>query len=63
MLTSNSLPNGHKSTDDITKITISQKLINNLDLRPFHGHDMISIHTLILFDKSICEPPKFIFKL
>ena len=29
----------------------------------FHGHDMISIHTLMLFDESICKPLKFIFKL
>ena len=44
------------STNDILKI------IRNLNPSKAHGHDMISIRMLKIYDESICKPLRIIFR-
>ena len=49
-LTNKSLDTVNFKTDDISKI------INNLDPKKAHGHDMLSIRIIKLCGNSICKP-------
>ena len=51
-----SLSTIHFTSDDILKIT------KNLDLNKAHGHDMISIRMIEIYDVSICKPLELIFR-
>ena len=54
-LTKESLDTVNFSTDDISKI------INNLDPKKAHGHDMLSIPMIKLCENSKCKPLSIIF--
>ena len=56
MKTRESLSTIRFTSDDILKI------IRNLDPNKAHGHDMISIQMVKLFDASLCKPLEQIFK-
>ena len=55
-----------KTSESLTTINFSNndilKIIRNLDLNKAHGHDMISIRMVKIYDDSICKPLKLIFQ-